>query len=251
MMQGLWRARWLPAVLGLWGATAITCAAAATTAHGVHAPDAQALHAPASDAPGPGASHLVAVLRESAGENKPDENLQPWGTVLVELSDGREIEVEASWYHYLGDMHIRLVFDGPQKMQSATPEDLARLRLDAQQALRLASGNLRRIYGDPQVRHWEGGLMRVDGRASDLNSSYFLDRDFWLDLQRQHPAGLVAAVPARGGLVFAPADDEEAVSRLRFGAVALYASARKGRLSSALYLFKDGRWSVFQPPLAH
>lgn len=249
MTQGLWRARWLPAVLWICGASAGTFAAApAANARGIDAQDAQDTRA--ADPPGPGAAHLVAVLRESAGENKQDEHLQPWGKVLIELNDGREIEVEASWYHYLGDMHIRLVFDGPQKMQSATPEDLARLRLDAQQALRLATGNLRRIYGDPQVRHWDGGLMRVDGRASDMSSSYFLDRDLWLDLQRQHPAGLVAAVPARGGLVFAPADDEEAVSRLRFSAVALHASARRARLSSALYLFKDGRWSVFQAPLA-
>ncbi|TFY98545.1 hypothetical protein [Ramlibacter rhizophilus] len=198
-----------------------------------------------------GATHLVAVLRESAGENKQDEALQPWGKVTMQLEDGREMEIEASWYHYLGDMHIRLVFDGPQKLQSATPEDLARLRLDADQALRLAAGNLRRIYGEPRVSAWEGGLMRVDGRASDLNSSYFLDRDFWLALQQRHPQGLVAAVPQRGGLVFAPADDEEAVTRLRFGAVALYAGARNQRVSSALYLFRDGRWSVFQPPLAH
>ena len=58
-------------------------------------------------------------------------------------------------------------------------------------------------------------------------------------------------MPQRGGLVFAAADDEEAVDGLRFGAVALYAGARQSRISSALYLFKDGRWSVFQPPLAH
>jgi hypothetical protein len=206
---------------------------------------------PPADTPEAGASNLVAVLRESIGANKQDEDLRPWGKVVMQLSDGREMAIEASWFHYLGDMHIRLVFDGPQKLQSATPEDLARLRLDAAQALHLAAENLRRLYGEPQVRPWGHGLSRVDSRAADLSSSYFLDRDFWLGLQRQHPNGLVAAVPQRGGLVFAPADDDEAVDRLRFGAVALYAGARHARISSALYLFKDGRWSVFQPPLAH
>ncbi|MES2481060.1 MAG: hypothetical protein V4609_03605 [Pseudomonadota bacterium] len=196
-----------------------------------------------------GAANLVAILRESLGENRPTEALEPYGKILAQLEDGREFEVEPSWFHYLGDMHIRMVFDGPQKMQSATPEDLRRLRLDTEQALALAAGNLRRMYGAPEVRVWQGGLLQVTGRASDLSSSYFLDREFWLDQQRHHPGGLVAAVPQRGGLVFAPADDVVAVERLRFGAVALYAGSRQARVSSALYLFKDGRWTVFQPPL--
>ncbi len=82
-----------------------------------------------------------------------------------------------------------------------------------------------------------------------LSSSYFVDRDFWLDQQRHHPGGLVAAVALHGGLVFAPAYDVVAVERLRFGAVAMYAGSRQARVSSALSLFKDGRWTVFQPPL--
>ncbi|MEJ7929554.1 hypothetical protein WG922_06155 [Ramlibacter sp. AN1015] len=198
-----------------------------------------------------GAATLMAVLRESAGANKQDERLEPWGKVTMQLEDGRELEIEASWFHYLGDMHIRLVFDGPQKLQSATPEDLVRMRLDAEQALTLAARNLRRIYGEPQVRPWASGLMRVDGRANDLSSSYFLDRQFWLDQQRQHPNGLVAAVPQQGGLVFAPLDDQAAVDKLRFSAVALHAGARHARISSALYLFREGKWSVFQPPRGH
>ena len=59
----------------------------------------------------------------------------------------------------------------------------------------------------------------------------------------------MAAVALHGGLVFAPAHDVVAVERLRFGAVAMYAGSRQARVSSALYLFKDGRWTVFQPPL--
>ena len=58
------------------------------------------------------------------------------------------------------------------------------------------------------------------------------------------------AVPRRGGLVYAPVSDEAAVTSLRFSAAALYAGGPGTRLSSALYLFKDGQWSVFQPPQA-
>jgi hypothetical protein len=194
------------------------------------------------------AANLLVVLRESRGQNKPDEALRPYGKVRGVLADGREVDVDISWYKYLGDMHVRLVFDGGQTMQSASSEDLARLHLTPEEALKVAVANLKRMYGAPAAQPWSGGLMQVQGREADFNSSYFLDRDFWRALQVQHPEGLVVAVPRRGGLVYAPASDEAAVESLRFSVAALYAGGPGARLSSALYLFKDGRWSVFQPP---
>lgn len=196
-------------------------------------------------------TNLMPVLRESLGANEHEEALRPYGKLRVPMGDGSEIELEPSWYQYLGDMHIRLVFDGKQSMQSASPEDLDRLRLDPEHALATAVTNLRRVYGAPAVQAWSGRLLQVQGGSADLNSSYLLDRTFWAEQESRHPAGLVAAVPRRGGLVFAPADDADAVAQLRFSAAALYASGARTRLSSALYLFKHGRWTVFQPPTAH
>jgi len=194
------------------------------------------------------ASNLLVVLRESAGENKQDEGLRPYGRVAAMMPDGRRVELAMSWYQYLGDMHIRLVFDGGQSLQSASPRDLERLRLSPEDALDLAVSNLRRVYGGPTATPWSGGLMQVQGRAADLSSSYFLDREFWKGLQREHPDGIVAAVPRRGGLVYAPASDESALAALRFSVAALHAGGDGTRISSALYLFKDGHWSVFQAP---
>ena len=194
--------------------------------------------------------NLLVVLRESPGANKQDDALTPFGKIKARLSDGREIEFEASWFQYLGDMHLRLVFDGERRVQSASPEDLEKLRLSPEEAISRAVDNLRRRYGHPVALPWSGGLMQVQGNAPDLDSSYFLDRDFWLDQLRQSPAGIVAAVPERGGLVFAKADDSMALASLRFSAAALFARNDRTRISSGLYLFKDGRWSVFQPPQA-
>jgi hypothetical protein len=196
------------------------------------------------------ADNLLVVLRESQGENKQDEALQPFGKITARMPDGRRIEFDTSWFQYLGDMHIRLVFDGAQSIQSASPEDLTRLRLSPEQALDLAVANLRRVYGSPAVQPWSGGLMQVQGSSVELTSSYFLDRALWQELQARYPEGLVAAVPRRGGLVYAPLSDEAALTSLRFSAAALYAGGPGARLSSALYLFKDGHWSVFQPAQA-
>jgi hypothetical protein len=197
------------------------------------------------------ARNLLVVLRESHGENKQEESLRPFGHVTARMPDGRPVAFDPSWYQYLGDMHIRLVFDGGQTMQSASPEDLRRLGLSPQEALKLAISNLRRMYGAPAVQPWGGGLMQVQGGSFDLTSSYFLDHEFWQGLLRDHPEGLVVAVPRRGGLVYAPVSDKRAMTSLQFSAAALYAGGLGTRLSSALYLFKDGHWSVFQPPQAY
>jgi hypothetical protein len=194
------------------------------------------------------ASNLLVVLRESPGANKLDEGLSPFGKITARAADGREFEFEASWFQYLGDMHLRLVFDGERRVQSAMPDDLRRLKLSPEAALAQAVDNLRRRYGEPVAEPWTGGVMQVHGSAPELDSSYFLDRGFWLDQLRGSPEGIVAAVPDRGGLVFARADDEAAIATLRFSAAALFASSDSTRISSGLYLFKDGRWSVFQPP---
>jgi uncharacterized protein YtpQ (UPF0354 family) len=218
-------------------ALAVACAATASWA----APPDDA------DALDTSAKNLIVVLRESVGENKQDEALQPYGRVTAQLPDGRRIELATSWYKYLGDMHIRLVFDGGQTLQSASPNDLERLKLTPEEALDVAVRNLRRMHGEPEALPWSGELMQVQGRSPDFASSYFLDRDFWMAMLREHPEGIVAAVPERGGLVFASAADEDAIDELRFSAAALYAGAGGTRVSSALYLFKNGRWSIFQP----
>jgi uncharacterized protein YtpQ (UPF0354 family) len=220
-------------------ACAVACAASAAWA------------APADDADtmDVSAANLIVVLRESAGENKQDDELVPYGRVTAQMPDGKRVELATSWYRYLGDTHIRLVFDGGQSLQSATPKDLERLKLTPEEALGVAVQNLRRMYGAPEARPWSGGLMQVQGGSPDLASSYFLDREFWLGVLREHPEGIVVAVPQRGGLLFGSAGDEEAIDELRFGLAALYSGSRGTRVSSALYLFKNGRWSIFQPPM--
>jgi len=194
------------------------------------------------------ADNLMAVLRESMGANKQDEALKPLGKLTATLPDGKEAQFELAAFEFLGDMQIRFVFDAPQVMHNATPQDLSRLNLSRNAALQLAISNIKRVYGSPTTKPWAGGLMQVQGRSPDLDSSYFLDRDFWRALLKQHPEGLVVAVPKRGGLVFTPLNETKAVEDLRKGIAYLHSSSERMRVSSALYLFKNSRWTVFQPP---
>ena len=79
---------------------------------------------------------------------------------------------------------------------------------------------------------------------------HFTNDPAWLEPYKAtaagHPDGVVVAVPKRGGLLYAPLSDEAAVGRLRRGVRQLHASSGRLGVSAALYLFKDGRWSVLQ-----
>jgi len=192
--------------------------------------------------------NLMIVLREQQGPNKLDETLQPVGQLYAK-SGGEDIRMDLAWYRYLGDMQIRFVFDGPKSLLNATAEEFARFHFSPEEAVERAVANIKRVYGEPHTQPWSGGLTMVVSRSPDLDSSYFLDRGFWRGLLKQHPEGLVVGVPKRGGLLFVPLSDTTAVEHFRHGIGYLHQSSEKMRISSALYLFKDDRWTVFQPPV--
>lgn len=194
-------------------------------------------------------NNLMVVLRESEGSNKADARLVPTGPAKAVLADGKEVELSFAWFEFIGDMHVRFVYDSPNSMRNLSVQEFEALKLTPQEAVRLAVKNIRRVYGKPTYEPWSKGVMVVEGKSPDLNSSYFLDDQFWQELLKRHPEGLVVAVPKRGGLLFAPASDRRAVENLRKGIGYLFTSSDNLRVSSALYLNKHGGWSVMQAPV--
>lgn len=191
--------------------------------------------------------NFMVVVRKSIGANKQDDVLRPTGKGKAKLADGREVEFEMASWEFIGDTHIRFVFDGPQTMMGAVPQDLVRLNVAmVEEALALAVSNVKRVYGEPTATSWTSGLMQVQGKSPDLDSTYFLDREFWRGVLKALPDGVVVAVPKRGGLLYAPLSDTTAVENLKKGVAQLHSSSGRLRVSSALYLFKDGKWSVYQ-----
>lgn len=193
--------------------------------------------------------HLMVVLREVEGANKQDGTLKAVGPARATLPSGEQVEITPAWFDFIGDMQIRFVYDSPTSMRGLTAQEFAALKMSPEEALTVAIRNIKRVYGSPVVSPWLRGVMLVSGESPDLDSSYFLDADFWQQQLKLHPDGLVVGVPKRGGLVFVPLADEKEVSGLRKSIGPLYASSEHMRVSSALYLFKGGHWSVFQAPI--
>jgi hypothetical protein len=90
--------------------------------------------------------------------------------------------------------------------------------------------------------------MLVSGESPDLDSSYFLDRSFWDKLLLKHPQGVVVGVPKRGGLIYAPVSDNAALAALERSIRTLYETSENMRISSALYLYVDRKWTVYRTP---
>ena len=186
------------------------------------------------------------VLRERPGANKIDDSLALVEPFEVPLPGGAVATMAPAWFDLIGDLQLRLVRSTPDCILTLHASELDALAPSVDEALALALANLHRQHGEPGASQWHN-LQRVGGRTEDVASAYFLDRAFWRARLAEHPAGLVAGVPRTDLLVFAPRVDGAALDSMRRGVPGLHASGGDWRLSSALYLFEDDRWSVFQP----
>lgn len=191
---------------------------------------------------------LMVVVRPCFDYLTHEDSFVPFKPKL-ESDDGKVAEaLGITWYKTIGDLHVRFVFDDVQLMRHATILEINEFALNFEQALQLALKNIHSTYGKPEVSVWQEGIFNVHGKSDDFNSSYFLDRDFWSSLLLIYPEGIVAAIPIRGGLLFAPFANNYAVQVLSLNIASLVESfPEQLRISSLLYLFKEGVWSIFQP----
>lgn len=192
--------------------------------------------------------NFMFVLREVEGSNKQEFGFHPAGPATGMLANGETVTLESAWFDLIGDMHVRFVSDGEYSMQNLTLEEFSALGLTPEQAAEIAIKNIKSRYGAPKSTPWEDGIMLVSGNSPDLDSSYFLDKAFWIELLVEHPEGLVVGVPKRGGLIYAPVSDDNAVASLERNIRSLYESSDTMRVSAALYLFKDNNWTVYRKP---
>ena len=188
---------------------------------------------------------LLFVLRERPGADKRDDTPALVEPFEVALPGGASASMAPAWFDLIGDLQLRLVRSTPDHVLALHAAELDEMALSVDAALALALANLHRLHGAPRARAWHN-LQRVGGRDEDADSAYFMDRAFWRARLDEHPQGVVAAVPRTDLLLFAPLADTAAVDSLHRGIQRLHAEGGDYRLSSALYLFRDDRWQVFQ-----
>ena len=194
-------------------------------------------------------STLSFVLRERPGADKADDSLALVEPFSVPIPGGATASIAPAWFDLVGDLQLRLVRDADDSMLTLHASELEERRLGSEDAVAAALANFQRRHGPPAISAWHN-LRRVGSAAEDFDSNWFVDRVFWRARLAEHPGGVVAAVPRTDLLLFAPASDTAAVDSMRRGIPGLQAGGGDYRLSSALYLFEDDRWRVFQPAVA-
>jgi hypothetical protein len=202
---------------------------------------AGATHAAAPD------ENFMLVLREQEGANQSEFAYRPVGPLTFTI-EGKDQTVHFAWYGLLGDLVVRFVFDSEYTMQNLTGDEFAALELTPEAAADIAVRNIRARYGAPQAQPWQDGVMFVAGESPDVDSSYFLDLPFWNGVLATHAGGVIACVPERGGLLYAPAEAPVAVAALDDACNKLYRSAGRNRVSSARFLYTAAGWTLHSPP---
>ncbi|MEJ5989385.1 hypothetical protein WG902_05260 [Ramlibacter sp. PS3R-8] len=174
--------------------------------------------------------------------------LHPWpGERLARETLRPSPAADTVAYGYLGDLQLRLVFDEPgvSRTSAVRPDDLARLELTPQKAVAYASSNSKRASGAPQVTPLDGGIHTLRGQHADYNATFMLDRTFWRQQLEKFPQGLLAAVPRKGVLMFAPAGDAAVEAQLQKIATRTLASAGAATLSACIYRFDATGWQPY------
>lgn len=195
-----------------------------------------------------GMQNLMLVVRTSFGANRPDALLTHTGPQHFTDAEGNTQTINPAHFDYIGDTHIRFVFDSPMTMRNLTYDEFKKMGMSVDEAVALAMKNMYRDYGEPQVYPLEEGGFVIESELPDLNSAYFLDYSLWTNLATHFGSPLLVAVPARDVLLFAPLIDERGVQFLKENVQSLFKEASRYGVSTGLFLFKNDGWQVFQAP---
>ena len=186
--------------------------------------------------------HLYAIVHRWPGTCQPQEQLQPPEQSLARDEDAREVLALG----YLADLRLRFVFTQPgtESMALARASDLARLDLTPHKALALATMHLRKSGATPTLQPQTNGTYRLQSLQPLLLESHLTDRHFWRGLLAQFPCGVVVAMPRRGWMALAPADDNAAQAQLFDAADTEFAAAGPQQLSGCLLHFDQTGWRL-------
>lgn len=174
---------------------------------------------------------LVVEMHRWAGDRIEKEGLRPPATPGDALA-----------YGYLGDLELRLLFRQPGLAAGVQSEDLQPLELTPGKAVSLGAQNVLRALGPAHIVPLQGGVYMLRGAHPVDNAIYLLDRNFWRGQLQKFPQGLVAALPRRGALLFAPGGSPEVEGELARQAAAMAQAAGADALSALVYHFDAEGW---------
>lgn len=145
--------------------------------------------------------------------------------------------------HFVGDLHLRYVFDDPQFMVALHLSDLKKLKLDRDELPALVVANFRRLYPKMTVARREQWLAQVVN-GGGLEPSMMLDSAFWQEQVKAFGGELIAAVPSTYEIYFTPREPKANVELLKHLAILHAEKAGNRAVSRSVFGWRNFRWEV-------
>jgi hypothetical protein len=186
---------------------------------------------------------IVALVRTQSGADpkaRPTQKIEP----VVMKAETPEAALAAPIFdHFVGDLHLRYVFDDPKFMIALRGHDLKRLGVTREELPTLAVSNFRRLYPKLTVIQPTPGLGVVT-EGGELEPTVMLDGLFWEQQTAALGGQLIAAVPSRNEVVFTRREPKQNVELLKHLVVQQYDNAQARALSRTVFAWRYFRWEV-------
>jgi hypothetical protein len=186
---------------------------------------------------------IVALVRGRPNADPKTRAVQKIEPVELTPEPGNSIDNLPVFDHFVGELHLRYVFDDPRFMQALRGRDLKRLKLERSELPALVVENYRKLYPDLSVIQPEPGVGAVI-RGGELEPTILLDADFWDDQEKRIGGPLIAALPERDSVVFTRIDPKQNIELLKHRAVVAYEKAGQRALSRTVLAWREKRWEV-------
>src|SRR5688500_12089354 len=127
---------------------------------------------------------LVALVRARPNVDPKTRPIQRIEPVPLTPEPGNTVDNLPIFDHFVGELHLRYVFDDERFVQAVRGRDLARLKLDRKTLPALVVENYRKLYPDLSVIQPEPGLASVI-RGGQLEPTILLDAEFWDEQEKR------------------------------------------------------------------
>jgi hypothetical protein len=187
--------------------------------------------------------YVVALVRSHPAIDPKSRPVQAIEPVVMKADPKSAPENMPIFDHFVGDLHLRYVFDDPQFTLFLRGHDMKRLGIDRDELPALVVANFRRLYPELTVAHPDPGL-GVLRNGGTLEPCALLDARFWDRQQQTIGKELIAIVPSTDEVIFTSREPIRNIERLKRLAMQRYEAGGKRAVSRTVFAWRNYRWEV-------